>query len=90
MWWREEGYQFLDGDDNNVAHSEGPPLRHFRSVSMKQVTRSSVTVWDQLIEAKVELPTSGILLYDERGNPTNRVKNSTEDTSGTQDENMRE
>ena len=73
-------------DDDPIAHQEGPYLRHFRSVSMKQVTTSSQSVWDQLVRAKIELPTSGIVLYDGSGNPVNRVQDGVDEMSSGGDE----
>ena len=48
---------------------------------MKQVTTSSQSVWDQLVRAKIELHTSGIVLYDESGNPVNRVQDGVDEMS---------
>ena len=83
VWWKETegGYQFLDGDDDLTVHTEGPHLRHFRSVQLKEVTVHSCTVWDETLAAKVELPTSGIMLYDKNGNPHDRLHNHVEETS---------
>ncbi len=88
IWWREVGgsYQFLDSDDDPIAHQDGPHLRHFRSVSMKEVTTRSESAWDQLVQAKIDLPTSGIVLYDESGNPVNRVRDHVDETSNGDDE----
>ena len=76
----------LDSDNDPIAHQEGPHIQHFRSVSMKQVTTSSQSVWDQIIQAKIELPTSGIVLYDGSGNPIIRVQDGVDEMSGGGDE----
>lgn len=41
-WWKETeaGYQFLDSDQDPPIQPEGPPLRHFRTTSLKEVTTS--------------------------------------------------
>ena len=53
---------------------------------MKQVMTSSQSVWDQIMQARFELPTSGIVLYDGSGNPTIRVQDGVDEMSGGGDE----
>ena len=53
---------------------------------MEQVTTSSWSVWDQLVRTKIELPTSGIVLYDESGNPVNKVQDGVDEMSSVSDE----
>ena len=75
IWWTATGggYQLLDSKNDPIAHQEGPHLRHFLSIGLKEVT-SSVSVWNQVVTAKTELPTSGIVLYNENGDPVNRTQ----------------
>ena len=39
MWWKQtdEGYKFHDADSDTPTQPSGPPLRHFRSVTLKVV-----------------------------------------------------
>ena len=80
-WWKEteEGYKFLDGDSDPKSQPSGPQLRHFRSVTLKEVNTSAVKVWDQLLQDKIELPTTGIVLYNKAGDPIERLGESTEE-----------
>jgi hypothetical protein len=84
-WWKEttEGYKFLDGDSDPKLQPSGPQLRHFRSVTLKEVNTNAVEVWDQLLRDKIELPTTGIVLYNEAGDPTQRLGESTEEADNT-------
>ena len=60
VWWKDtdEGYQFLDGHHDPTTHPEGPTLRHFRSVSLKEVTISFTEVWNQVLTQGITLPTT--------------------------------
>lgn len=80
-WWKEieEGYKFLDGDNDPKSQPSGPQLRHFRSVTLKEVNTSALEVWDQLLQDKIELPTTGIVLYNKAGDPIERLGESTEE-----------
>ena len=86
-WWKEteEGYCFLDGDQDSPTHPEGPYLRHFRTTTLKEVATSSRTAWDEVTEKKIELPTTGIIVYNQEGDPINRQDNSTMEIPNTDD-----
>ena len=80
-WWKETdaGYQFLDSGQDLPIQPEGPPLRHFQTTSLKEVTTSAKTVWEQVLAQDIELSTTGIIIHDQSGDPINRQDNSMED-----------
>ena len=69
MWWKEteNGYLFLDGDDDPISHPEGPRLRHHRSTSMVDVSKSSKPIWNEILAKKINLPTPILQLYNDSG-----------------------
>ena len=40
-----------------------------------------MSVWNQVVTAKTELPTSGIVLYNENGDPVNRAQDCVDELS---------
>ena len=40
-----------------------------------------MSVWNQVVTAKTELPTSGIVLYNENGDPVNRAQDYVDEMS---------
>ena len=68
LWWKEteNGYLFLDADDDPITHLEGPWLRHHRSMSMADISKSSKPIWDEIVDKKI---TPVLQLYDS-GMPT--------------------
>ena len=76
MWWKQtaEGYLFLDGDSDPPTQPSGPQLRHFRSVTLKDVYTSAHKVWDQLLETQT---TTGIVQYSTAGDPIQRLATTT-------------
>lgn len=56
VWWKEteNGYLFLDADDDPISHPEGPRLRHHRSTSMADISKP---MWDEILDKKIDLPT---------------------------------
>ena len=84
-WWKETetSYQFLDSDQDPPIHPEGPHLRLFRTISLKEVTTSAKTVWDQVLAKGIELPTTGIVLYDQSDNPIDRQDNNAVENMNT-------
>ena len=73
----------MDSDQDSPSHLEGPHLRHFRTTSLKEVTTSTKIAWGQVLAKNIELPTTGIILYDQSGDPINRQDNSMEENTTT-------
>ena len=69
VWWEETAshFHFFDGDDDPEFKTEGPQLRHFRTTSMKEVTQSIDGAWKQILENKVEIPTTSLQYFDGQG-----------------------
>ena len=74
MWWKEtqNGYLFLDADDDPISHPEGPCLRHHRSTSMADISKSSRPIWKEVINKKINIPTPTLQLYNDSGMPTSK------------------
>lgn len=72
---------FLDGDSDPPTQPSGPPLRHFRNVTLKEVNTSAIRVWDQLLK-DVELPTTGIVWYNKAGDPIERREDENTSANG--------
>ena len=68
MWWNftENGFHFLDGDDDPSTHGE-PVLLHFRQQSIIDVHARREECWDKLIRDHVLLPADTVKLYDPDG-----------------------
>ena len=51
VWWLEvdECYQFLDGATDPEYHTEGPELLHYRSSTLKDVTRRQTDCWKIIV-----------------------------------------
>ena len=71
VWWDKtsHGYLFFDGDNDSSSHIEGPKLLHFRSARLEDVVKRRKASWKSVLNAKMELPTPRVQLYDEDGCP---------------------
>ena len=74
VWWKEteDGYLFLDAEEDPISHSEGPHLRHHRSTSMAEVSKSTTPIWKDIIDKDIVVPIPVIQLYNDRGMPTSK------------------
>ena len=69
VWWREheDGYEFLDGANEEDFKPHGTPLPHFLSHSLEGLQEQKRDIWKQIIEQGVPLPTPVVRVYDEYG-----------------------
>ena len=69
VWWQSvaQGYEFFDGAEEPDAHQEGPQLQHFRDVTLQQIYREKKSVWQEVCEQNITLPTPYIKLYSTSG-----------------------
>ena len=69
-WWTTtttNEYLFMDGDDDSKVSEKGPWLFHFRDSNMEQVVKRQEECWRNIMEAKLELPTSTMKVYSPEG-----------------------
>ena len=78
VWWKEtqNGYLFLDADDDPVSHAEGPCLRHHRSTSMADISKSSKSIWKEIVNKNIDIPTPVLQLYNDDGTPSSKRWNN--------------
>lgn len=69
VWWQPtaEGYEFFDGTKEPDSHQEGPELQHFRDVTLQQIYNMKKSMWQELCEENIILPTPYIKLYSTSG-----------------------
>ena len=69
VWWQPvaEGYEFFDGTEEPDTRPEGPPLQHFRDVTLQEIYRMKQSVWQEVYEQNIVLPTPYIKLYSISG-----------------------
>ncbi len=65
IWWskNDASFVFFDGDVDPDYHSEGPALKHFRSINLKDIAFHSQEAWKKIIQDKVPLPATSMHLY---------------------------
>ena len=78
IWWEETatGFHFFDGQDDPEFHSEGPPLRHFRSTPLHSVSQGIENVWRDILQRRIDLPTTMLQHYDDAGLPKGSNSNA--------------
>ena len=71
---KQAGYQFLDRPSHPASSSV-----LLNNKPKKEVTTSAKTVWEQVLAQDIKVSTTGIILYDQSGDPMNWQDNSMED-----------
>ena len=74
VWWKhtDDGFRFLDGDDDPSTHDECS-LLHFRHHTIRHVLTRREECWNKIIEDRVPLPANTIKLYDPNGHLVGRL-----------------
>ena len=69
IWWKstEEGYEFFDGKKEPHFRIEGPQLLHFRNTNLKDIHNMKSTLWQEICEEDIVLPTPYIKVYSPHG-----------------------
>ena len=65
IWWQKtsNGFEFFDGDDSDDYHKEGPPVQHYRSVTLTDVDLHLYQKWEECLHRKITLPAPVIRHY---------------------------
>ncbi len=69
VWWEKvsSGYRFFDGDEDLEFRQGGPPLLHFRSTALCEVSSARKDDWVKVLRERVVLPTTSVRVFDEKG-----------------------
>ena len=69
LWWRttNDGYAFLDGDDDPDYQVNSQTLSHFRSSTIQDVEQRCERNWKIILDSNVILPTEILRNFDENG-----------------------
>ena len=70
IWWSkkvDDLFVFNDGDTDIDYRSEGPDLKHFRSMMLQDIPSRSQKNWKKIIKENISLPTTCVRLFDEYG-----------------------
>ena len=66
VWWEKVGtsFKFFDADSDADFRPQGPPLLHFRSLSVHETQPARRKGWGKLIKEKIPFPATVVRVFE--------------------------